>query len=274
VTKINGQSIRKPGSVSAAFAGAVAASTPGLIPYITAGFPELNDTGRILSEFEAAGCIAAEIGIPHTDPLADGPTIQRTGRVAIENGMTLQLGLHQAKDARAAGLSIPLAVMTYFNLIHKYGVERFVIDAVDSGVDSVIVPDLPLAESHFLRATCRLAGLAFIPMVAPTTSDKRIQETCRDVSGFVYCVSVTGTTGAREDVGKEAFDLLERVRRATSLPRALGFGISRRAHIESLRGACEAVIVASALLDANWASTGDAAVTVARFLDGMLHGSP
>lgn len=258
-------------SLATAFASQPPNAGPGVIPYITAGFPKLDDTVRILREFELAGCLAAEIGIPHSDPLADGPTIQKTGRLAIDNGMTLGLGLEQASSARAQGVSIPLIVMTCFNLIHAYGLGRFALDALQSGVDGVIVPDLPLEESLGLRAICQSLGLAFVPMVAPTTPDSRIRETCEQATGFVYCVSVTGTTGARQNVGPEAYDLLTRVRNCTSMPRALGFGISGRAHLDSLKGACEAVIVASALMDSLWErGHADAASTVARFLDEML----
>jgi tryptophan synthase alpha chain len=253
----------------AAFEARNSGGLPGLLPYITAGFPELNDTARILWEFERAGCVAAEVGIPHTDPLADGPTIQRTGGVALANGMTLALALKQIRVARREGLSIPLVVMTYFNPVHAYGAARFLSDAADSGVDGVIVPDLPYQESLGFRDLCHAAAVPFVAMVAPTTTDRRLEESCADVDGFVYCVSVTGTTGARDELGGEALGLLRRVRQVTDAPRALGFGISRRAHLEGLRGLCEGVIVASALLDAMWASGEHSTLVVRRFLAEM-----
>ncbi len=246
--------------------------TPGVIPYITAGFPRLGDTVAILQEFEAAGCVAAEIGVPHTDPLADGPTIQAAGAAAIRNGITLPLMLEQAQTARKAGVSIPLIVMTYYNPIHAFGVERFVQTAVQSGINGIIVPDLPLGESREVRALCRSVGVAFIPMVAPTTTDQRLAESCREAPGFVYCVSVTGTTGARDAIAQEAFCLLARVRNVSSVPRALGFGISRHVHLEQLSGSCEAVIVASALLDEIRSVGSNAAITARRFLERMIHG--
>jgi tryptophan synthase alpha chain len=253
-----------------AFARRQPESLPGLIPYITAGFPHLNDTVALLQAAERAGCLAAEIGLPFSDPLADGPTIQRTSQQALHNGMTVNLALEQVAQARAAGVQLPLALMTYVNPVLSYGLDRFAADAAAAGADALIVPDLPLEEAGQVRAAADSTGLALILLVAPTTPDVRLAAACAHASGFVYCVSVTGITGARTEIAEEAMDLLSRVRSVTDLPRALGFGLSTHAHLEALRGHAEGAVVGSALLNAVAASPNDAAGAAERFLRGML----
>ena len=243
---------------------------PALIPYAMAGFPNLDDTVAVLRAFEDAGCAAAEIGVPFSDPLADGPTIQRAGWTALRNGMTASLAIEQAAAARAAGVTIPLALMTYVNPVLSIGLDRFCADVAAAGVDGIIIPDLPGDEAAEAHAAASGHGLALIPLVAPTTPQARIARACAHASGFVYCVSVTGTTGARRSIAAEAFDLLDRVRAETSLPRAIGFGISSHEHLLALRGRCEAAVVASALIDAVSVRLADAAPAAGEFVRGML----
>jgi tryptophan synthase alpha chain len=247
---------------------------PGLIPYVTAGFPHRDDTPALLAAAERAGCLAAEVGLPFSDPLADGPTIQRTSQRALENGMSVNLALEQVATARANGVALPLALMTYINPVLSYGLERFAHDAASAGADALIVPDVPLEEAGQLRAAADSAGLALILLVAPTTPDARLAAACAHASGFVYCVSVTGITGARTEIAQEAMDLLTRVRRVTDLPRALGFGLSTHAHLQALRGHAEGAVVGSALLNAVAADSGDPAGAAERFLRGMLGDAP
>jgi len=254
----------------AAFAARRAESLPGLIPYVTAGFPHRDDTPALLAAAERAGCLAAEVGLPFSDPLADGPTIQRTSQRALENGMSVNLALEQVATARANGVALPLALMTYVNPVLSYGLERFANDAASAGADALIVPDVPLEEAGQLRTAADSAGLALILLVAPTTPDARLAAACAHASGFVYCVSVTGITGARTEIAQEAMDLLTRVRRVTDLPRALGFGLSTHAHLQALRGHTEGAVVGSALLNAVAADAGDPAGAAERFLRGML----
>jgi tryptophan synthase alpha subunit len=253
-----------------AFAERDPGALPGLIPYFTAGFPHLNDTVALLQTADRTGCLAAEIGLPFSDPLADGPTIQRTSQQALQNGMTVNLALEQVAQARAAGVRLPLALMTYVNPVLSYGLDRFAADAAAAGADALIVPDVPLEEAGQVRAAADSAGLALILLVAPTTPNVRLAAACAHASGFVYCVSVTGTTGARTEIAEEGMDLLSRVRSVTDLPRALGFGLSTHAHLEALRGHAEGAVVASALLNAVAASPTDAAGTAERFLHGMV----
>ena len=167
-------------------------------------------------------------------------------------------------------MQLPLALMTYVNPVLSYGLDRFAADAAAAGADALIVPDVPLEEAGQLRAAADSAGLALILLVAPTTPDARLAAACAHASGFVYCVSVTGTTGARTEIAEEAMDLLSRVGSVTDLPRALGFGLSTHAHVEALRGRAEGAVVASALLNAVAAEPADPVGATARFLRGML----
>jgi tryptophan synthase alpha subunit len=245
-------------------------SLPALIPYVTAGFPRRDDTVAVLLAAQETGCAAAEIGIPFSDPLADGPTIQRAGWQALRNGMTAQLAIEQAGAARAAGVTLPLVLMTCVNPVLSMGLDRFCSAAAAAGVDGLIVPDLPGDEAGEAHARAAAHGLALIPMVAPTTTDERIARACSSASGFIYCVSVTGITGARSHLAAEAFELLDRVRTHTTLPRAMGFGLSRHEHMVALRGRCEAAVVGSALVDAMAKLPEDGARAAATFLRGML----
>jgi tryptophan synthase alpha chain len=257
------------GRFEVAFAARSGDERPGIIPYVTAGYPGLDDTAPLLLACQRAGSLAAEVGIPFSDPLADGPTIQRTGWRALEQGMTPARAIAQVAEARAAGLTIPVAVMTYINPVLAIGVEALAAACAGAGVDGMIVPDLPVEEAAGLATALGRHGLAHIPLVAPTTPTPRVARVAATAAGFVYCVSVTGTTGARERVSPAALDLLERVRSVTALPRALGFGISRPEHVAALAGHCEAVVVGSALLDAIAGGGEEPTVTAERFVRGL-----
>ena len=257
---------------ASAFAARAAGAVPGLIPYFTAGFPVLDSTVPLLIAAQRAGCLAAEVGIPFSDPLADGPTIQRSGTRALRNGMTLHIAVRQIREAREAGVTIPLAPMTYVNPILAYGPERFLADVRDAGADGLIVPDLPDDEAGDLRDLAHAHGLAFIALVAPTTTHSRLQHIASHASGFVYCVAVTGVTGARAALATEALELLDRVRSCTPLPRVLGFGLRTHEHLEQLRGHCEAAAVGSAVINAIEQDEEHAAAAAERFLRSMLNG--
>lgn len=259
--------------LAAAFAVRDRSEPPGLVPYVTAGFPRRDDTASLLRAAERAGCLAAEVGIPFSDPLADGPTIQATSHQALVNGMTVPRALEQLAGARAAGLRLPVALMTYVNPVLGYGLVRFCTDAAAAGAEAIIVPDLPVDEADELEAAARAAGLALIFLVAPTTTEARLRLACSRATGFVYCVGVTGTTGARAQISEEAVTLLRRVQQATNVPRALGFGLSRPEHLLALRGHCEAAVVGSALLDAIAGRPDDAPGVAERFLGWLQHGS-
>ncbi|MGA7988854.1 MAG: tryptophan synthase subunit alpha [Candidatus Dormiibacterota bacterium] len=265
-----------PGPVTrfdAAFAERPADSLPGLIPYFTAGYPHLESTAALLMTAQRAGCLAVEAGIPFSDPLADGPTVQRSGQVALGNGMTLTRALTQIREARQRGLTIPVAVMTYINPVLSFGIAAFADDAALAGVDGLIIPDLPLDEAADVRAAAHDRGIALIPMVAPTTTPERLARICSSAAGFVYCVGVTGVTGARREIAGDAIALLESVRAIADVPRALGFGLSTNAHLTALRGHAEAAAVGSALLDSIARDTDHAELAAERFLRSMM-GTP
>jgi tryptophan synthase alpha chain len=253
-----------------AFADRTAEHRPGLIPYVTAGFPTVGVTASLLMAAQKGGAIAAELGIPFSDPLADGPTIQRAGWRALQNGMTLGLAIEQVRQARLMGVTLPLAAMTYVNPVLAYGIERFAQDARDAGLDGLIVPDLPDDEASGIRDTVHGAGLALIPLVAPTTPRERLVRIAEHGAGFIYCVSVTGVTGARDALAPEALQLLELVRDVSRLPVALGFGLSTPAHLRALTGRADAAVVGSALIDAIDRGRDDAAAVVEGFCRSML----
>jgi tryptophan synthase alpha chain len=254
----------------AAFAARPLDALPGLIPYFTAGYPHLGSIPDLLMAAQRTGCIAVEVGIPFSDPLADGPTIQRTGQMALANGMTLARALDEVRSARHRGVTIPIAVMTYVNPVLSFGVDTLAREAASAGVDGLIVPDLPLDEAADMRASMHATGIAVIPLVAPTTTPERLARICSSAAGFVYCVSVTGVTGARRAIAGDAIALLESVRRCTQLPRALGFGLSLPDHLSALRGHAEAGVVGSALLDRIAADPDNAVAMAERFLRTMM----
>jgi len=178
--------------------------------------------------------------------------------------------LEQVRAARGDGLTIPLAVMTYVNPVLSFGVDGFARETASAGVDGVILPDLPLDEAAGMRDSMHAAGVAVIPLVAPTTTPERLARICAAAAGFVYCVGVTGVTGARRSISDDAIGLLESVRRCTPLPRALGFGLSTPAHLVALRGHAEAAVVGSALLDSIAAEPRSAVAAAERFLRTMM----
>ncbi len=221
----------------------------GVIPYLTVGFPERESTLRIAPALVEGGAAAIELGIPFSDPLADGATIQRSSQVALANGVTVRFCLETAAELRGAGVDVPLVFMGYFNPLLQFGLERFVSMCAEIGVDGLIVPDLPPVESGELADLCRQFGRDLIFMVAPTSTDAHLEEVARQASGFVYCVSLTGVTGARERLDEGVGPFLARVRRHVGLPLALGFGIARPEHVQAAAALADAVVVGSALID-------------------------
>ncbi|HXG41606.1 MAG TPA: tryptophan synthase subunit alpha [Dehalococcoidia bacterium] len=220
----------------------------GLIAYLPVGYPDVEATLQLVPALLAGGAHMVELGVPFSDPLADGATIQRATQVALERGVTPRSCLETVAALRRRGVAAPLVLMTYCNPVLAYGLDRFAADAAAAGVDGLIVVDLPWEEAGQLLAACRRVGLDLVPLVAPTTSDARLERIGREASGFIYCVSVTGVTGAREELPADLPGLLQRVRARSRLPLAVGFGISKRKHVESLRPWAEAVVVGSAIV--------------------------
>jgi tryptophan synthase alpha chain len=218
-----------------------------LIGYLMAGHPSIERSVELGRRLAASGLAALEIGIPFSDPLADGPVIQRAGQVALDHGMSVARALDLAADVSQEG-GAPLVLMTYVNPVLAYDPRRFAADAAQAGVAGVIFPDLPAEEAEPVAGWMRSAGLDTIFLVAPTTGEERMRSICELSSGFVYCVTLTGITGARAELPAGVDELLRRVRRCTRLPLAAGFGISRPEHLRALQGVADAAVVGSAIV--------------------------
>jgi len=217
-----------------------------LVPYLMAGSPSFEESIAVGRAYAEAGAAAIEVGVPFTDPLADGPVIQKAGQQALTAGMTVRRSIEVAGAIAEAGA--PTVLMTYLNPVLSYGVEAFARDASAAGVAGLIFPDLPVDEAEPFLGPFRTEGLDTVFLAAPTSTDARIAEIGRLSRGFVYCVSVTGVTGARRGLSDDVFALLDRIRARTALPVAVGFGISEPAHVVRLRGHVNAAVVGSALV--------------------------
>ena len=230
-----------------------------LVGYMMAGHPNKKRSLEVGKKLATSGIAALEIGIPFSDPLADGPVIQKAGQTALEHGMTVGASLELA--AAVAREGIPIVLMTYINPVLSHDPRRFAAEAAQAGVAGVIVPDLPLEESEPVAGWLRAASLDTVFMVSPTTSSERMAAICERSSGFVYCVTVTGITGARTELPGGMKELLGEVKKHTTLPVAAGFGISRPEHMKSLRGNADAAVVGSAIV-AEVENGGDAVALV------------
>jgi tryptophan synthase alpha chain len=219
----------------------------GLIPFITAGDPELEKTTALVVELARAGATAVELGVPFSDPVADGPVIQRSSERALKRGVSLSDVLSVVREARRA-TDVPIVLFGYFNPVLQFGVERFAGEAARAGADGVLVTDLVPEESADFNAALSRRGLDQIFLVAPTTSDARLRSIAGRASGFVYAVSRAGVTGARTDLSAEAARLVARVRKVSELPVAVGFGISTPEHVSEVWRYADAAVVGSALV--------------------------
>ena len=230
-----------------------------LIPYLTVGYPSLQATGQLVRMVAKEGADLIELGVPFSDPLADGATIQRASHAALENGVSLADCLALAAEVRAqeSAKDAPVLFMSYYNPLHKYGIERCAADCAAAGVDGLIVPDLPPEEAGTLKAACERHHVDVVFLVAPTSTDERLKRVAEVASGFIYCVSLTGVTGARSDLGSGVTDLVARVRRYTSLPLVVGFGISRPEHVGEVAGIADGAVVGSALINLIEGATPD-----------------
>lgn len=221
----------------------------GLIAYVTCGDPDVSTTSRIVLELERAGADAIELGLPFSDPIADGPVIQAAAQRAIAAGMTTPQLFEIARQIRASS-DIPLIAFSYLNPIVRYGVDRFAADASNAGIDAVLLTDLPPEASADIRAAMHARSLGMVFLLAPTSDAKRIAAIDRASDGFVYYVSTTGVTGERSDLDPALLTRLQEVRSRLRKPLAVGFGISRHEHYETLRNHCDAVVVGSAIVRA------------------------
>ena len=245
-----------------------------LIPYIMAGDPDLATTKTLIREMEKAGCDIIELGAPFSDPLADGPTIQKAAIRSLKNKTSVGDVLGLVADVRRES-KIPLILMTYYNLIFKYGEERFVNDAAAAGLDGLILPDLPPEEAGVLIPLAKKAGLDTIFLAAPTSTDERIKRICKVSQGFVYYVSLTGVTGARAGVEHSIKDSLTKIKTFTDKPLAVGFGISTPDQAAQVaHWGADGVIVGSALvkiIEEN-SSSPELAAKAAAFVTALKEG--
>lgn len=220
---------------------------PGLVTYITAGDPDLSRTAGVLRALDRAGADVLEVGVPFSDPLADGPVIQRATERALASGTTLTRVLNLIGEVRA-DVHAPIVVFSYANPIFRIGAEEFADRAHGAGVDGVLVLDLPLEEADGFRNMMGDRGIDTILLLSPTTTDQRLRRAAELGSGFLYAISRLGVTGARDSIADGAEEMVRRIRRVSSLPVALGFGISRPEHVREVGRWADAAVVGSALV--------------------------
>jgi tryptophan synthase alpha chain len=262
--------------IAAAFAAAQAEGRPALMPYFTLGYPDAPTAAAVVRAICRAGADLVELGVPFSDPLADGPTIQHSTQVALERGMSVAGCLALVACLRGDGLAQPFLLMGYINPILAYGIERFAADAAAAGVDGLIVPDLPPEEAgdpstgsgQTLEAACRAHGLALVFLLAPTSTPERIALVAGRSTGFTYLVSQTGVTGARDQLPADLAAFVGRVRMVARTPLAVGFGISNAAQARAVGWIADGVIVGSALIN-TVAEAADRPAAAAGFVAGL-----
>ena len=251
------------GRIEARFAALRAEGRAGLVTFVCGGDPDPEAFAAILDGLPEAGADVIEIGMPFTDPMADGPSIQAGALRALAAGMTLPRLLDHLRRFRERDGATPVVLMGYYNPVHAYGAERFVADAREAGADGLIVVDLPPEEDGALCLPARAAGLDFIRLATPTTDERRLPAVLRNASGFLYYVSITGITGAAAPSADRVAAAVERIRGATDLPIAVGFGVREPAQAAEVAQAADAAVVGSALVD-----------TVRDHLDGQGRATP
>ena len=253
--------------IDATMAALRAEGKAALVPFVTVGYPDMPTSEAMAVAILESGADMLELGIPFSDPLADGPTIQMTSFRALENGATLQGALESLRALRANGITSPLIFMGYLNPFLSYGMEEFAKEASDAGMDGIIIPDLPPEEAPPYQTILQSHGIHLIPLLAPTSTEARIEQACKQAKGFIYCVSVTGVTGARSELSGGVEGLARRIREHSDLPILVGFGVSRQEHVENIARFADGAVVASAMLDSvSRVPTEDAAAEAARFV--------
>jgi tryptophan synthase alpha chain len=221
-----------------------------LVTFVMSGDPDYETSMAIIKALPKAGADVIELGMPFTDPMADGPAIQAAGVRALKAGQTLKKTLQMARDFRKDEASTPIVLMGYYNPIYIYGVDRFLVDAKEAGVDGLIVVDLPPEEDEELCLPALKAGLNFIRLATPTTDDKRLPAVLNNTSGFVYYVSITGITGSAAPDATKVSAAVQRIKMHTKLPVAVGFGVKNAESARAIAANADGVVVGSALIDA------------------------
>ena len=220
----------------------------GFIPFIVAGDPSLETTKNLILLLAESGASVIELGVPFSDPVADGVTIQASAERALQNGVGVKDVLEMVADVRADGCETPIILFSYFNPILQFGLERFAVEAKQSGADGILITDLIPEEAEDFRQILAAKDLSLIMLAAPTSSDKRLKKICDKASGFVYAVSRAGVTGARSELSNDAETLVNRLRKYTDLPIAVGFGISNADQMMETWRYADAAVVGSAIV--------------------------
>lgn len=236
--------------ISRAFEQIRSEQRAALMPYYTLGYPDPDTSVQVVRSIAGAGADLLELGIPFSDPLADGPTIQHATQIALQSGMTVERSLALTGQIRTAGVQQPILLMGYYNPILSYGVDRFAAAANAAGADGFIVPDLPPEEAGEMGAACDENGCALVFLLAPNAADARIRTVAAATTGFLYLVSLTGVTGARAAIPPGLQDFVHAARKETAAPIAVGFGISTPAQAARVGELADGVIVGSALIQA------------------------
>ena len=241
----------------------------GFIPFVTAGDPDLETSLLIIRKLAECGADVIELGVPFSDPMADGPTIQRSSQRALENGVTLEQVIGLAKEFRTSS-DVPIVLFSYFNPILSFGPDRFADAVAAAGVDGILLTDVIEDEAAELSERFAASGVDLVSLIAPTTTDGRLEKICKRARGFIYAVSRAGVTGARETSSVQAEKLVRRARKYSELPLAVGFGISTREQIEDVWRYADAAVVGSAIVAEIERAGPDAVSAVDRFLGQLL----
>ncbi len=220
-----------------------------IVPFVTVGHPQRDSTPDVVRALSEAGADVIELGIPFSDPLAEGPVIQKSSFQALQNGITPDLCFRNAAAIRKQGVETPLVFMGYYNPIYQIGLDEFCARTRDAGVNGIIAADLPAAEAGPLHEACQKASISLVPLLALTSTEETIATACKHASGFVYCVSLLGVTGARAVVSQRVESLVATVKRHTDLPVGVGFGISSAEHVAQVGQFADAAVIGSALIN-------------------------
>lgn len=251
------------------FQTAEAEDRAAFLPYYPIGYPDYDASVDAIEAMASVGVDGFEIGVPFSDPLADGPVIQAATQKALENGISVRRCLEAVQELRRRGVSQPMLMMSYANPLIAYGPEKFVTDAKAAGADGLIVPDLPPEEAHYFASACAEAGLGLVFFLAPTSDAARISMAAANSTAFIYVVALLGVTGQRQDLPEDLVSFIDRIRAVTDKPLVLGFGISQPHHARQMNGLVEGFIVGSALVRAG-ADSVDAVRDLAQTLRAAL----
>ncbi|UWR10477.1 tryptophan synthase subunit alpha [Sulfitobacter mediterraneus] len=257
--------------IDAKFADLKAKGKKAFVSYIMAGDPDFDASLAVMRGLPEAGVDVIELGLPFTDPMADGPTIQLAGQRALESGMTLNRTLEMATEFRKDDDTTPIVLMGYYNPIYSMGVDAFLVAAKAAGIDGLIVVDLPPEEDEELCLPAQAAGLNFIRLATPTTDDKRLPRVVQNTSGFVYYVSITGITGAAEAEAGDVAPEVTRIQKASGLPVIVGFGVNTPAKSEAIASVADGVVVGSAIVSR--IAAGDSTADVLAFVKTLSDGA-